>query len=190
MCKQTIAFTGGGAPARERSVYGSKDTVFLLPGGEVKLGKFSRDQLTEPGRTPKDEKGILGRGNSKGLGEGMHLSCPGWDGQPQEARSGTECFLEGGWSSLEERPRGSWTDTWKGQDEKYTLEPAGTGEPVKIVEQEKMVASELWLRGLIQQQKHFKVFAEGKAFLPRDAVITGHLKSWRSLLTRNFPAGL
>lgn len=43
----------------------------------MKLGKFSRDQLTEP-RTQKDEKVILGRGNSKGLVNGMHLSCPRW----------------------------------------------------------------------------------------------------------------
>lgn len=113
------------------SIYRSKDSVFLLHEGEVKLGKFSRDQLTEPRRTQKDEKGILGRGNSKGLGKGVHLSCPRW------GQAGTECFLEGGWSSLEERPRGSWTDTWKGQAEKRRLEPAGTGEPGKVVKEEK-----------------------------------------------------
>lgn len=70
--------------------------------------------------------------------------------------------------------RGSWTDTWKGQAKKYRLEPAGASEGCGA---RKMVASVLWLRGLTQQQKHFKVFAEGKAFLPRDTIITGHLKS-------------
>lgn len=69
----------GGAlpPERQTSIYRSKDSEFLLHEGEVKLGKFSRDQLTEP-RTQKDEKVILGRGNSKGLVNGMHLSCPRW----------------------------------------------------------------------------------------------------------------
>lgn len=79
-----MVFTGGGRvggclpPVRQTSIYGGKDSVFLLHEGEVKLGKFSRDQLTEPRRAQKDEKGILGRGNSKGLGNGMHLSCPRW----------------------------------------------------------------------------------------------------------------
>lgn len=37
---------------------------------------------------------------------------------------------------MEERLRGSRTDTWKGQAEKCRLEPTGTGEPVKVVKQE------------------------------------------------------
>lgn len=40
-----------------------------------------------------------------------------------------------------------------------------------------MVKSELWLTGLIQQQGHFKDFAEGKAFPPRHTIVAGILKS-------------
>lgn len=68
--------------------------MFLLHQGEVKLGKLSRDQLMEPRRIQKDEKGILGRGNSKGLEEGMHLSCPGRGWAPREAGAGT-CMFTG-----------------------------------------------------------------------------------------------
>lgn len=114
-CRQIIVFTCSGGPARDTSIYG-RDTVFLLHKGEVKLGKLSRDQLMEPRRIQKDEKGILGRGNSKGLEEGMHLSCPGRGWAPRERPGqGLKCLLEGGGSSREERLWGcSWTDTWKG----------------------------------------------------------------------------
>ena len=54
--------------------------MFPLHEGEVKLGRPSRDQLTEPG-IPKDEEGILGKGNSKMLGQGLSVYWEG-DGAP------------------------------------------------------------------------------------------------------------
>lgn len=45
------------------------------------------------------------------------------------------------WGRMEllgdEALRGSWTDTWRSQAEEDSLEPVGTGEPVKVVEQGK-----------------------------------------------------
>lgn len=77
------------------------------------------------------------------LSQGLSV-CSGKDGAPW-------------WSPF----KGSQADTQNGQAKKCRLDCASTGESVKIVELRNGRRRTV-VQGLIQQQTHFKVFAEGK----------------------------